>query len=380
MEFHTPSMFDENGFNVMSPIVQNGGVGYVPTPSFKYNGGDAYEAQMQNQNYQYYTNLGQIASAQMQYYQNPQSYMNTGYVNSYNPYYPNQWNNGYAYYNNQNYYSPQQKAAMYNEAYRNGQMSLTDYCTFNNGQQLSFVGIDGRTYTTGGGVDDWYGSATTRFRQQQEYQRWQQEQYEEQMVAWNICKACNDRYFGRDPEESQQQRNEWIEYQQKWEAHRIQAAREEYENDCIVEYIRSLPNSTQKDYVSPLKQDMMAAWDKYYHHRNDKYPETYGLDEFFNGGILANQILDLMEDDMHKRERELNRLYDQQQFRNYMHSKHPDYDPVTGVSIKGARRLGVDDIEVKLPPNLSSIEYQERRQKFFDTIMKDNRWNLQTKY
>ena len=34
MEYHTPSMFDANGVNMMSPIVQNGGVGNYPTPSF----------------------------------------------------------------------------------------------------------------------------------------------------------------------------------------------------------------------------------------------------------------------------------------------------------------------------------------------------------
>ena len=132
--------------------------------------------------------------------------------------------------------------------------------------------------------------------------------------------------------------------------------------------------------MSPVKESYVNHWNNYYHQRNDNYPESYGVDEFFNKGIFANQILDDMRDDMHRREKELNRLYDQQQFRQYMHQKHPDYDPNTGVSLKGARRLSVDDIEVQLPPNLSSKEYQDRRQRFFETIMRDNRMNLQTKY
>lgn len=422
MEFHTPSMFDENGFNILSPVVQGGGVGYVPTPSFKYNGGDVYETQIQNQQRQYYENLGNSASAMLQAANNPQMRANTGYVNSYNPY-QNQWGNngfyntpynnnaqyntggysspfGYGYSNNtqytgygNGYYNDQyndpynsrdqwQKAMIYNDAYQNGLISLTDYCTFNNGQQLSFIGVDGKNHTVGGNSveDNWYGTATSIFQRQQDYVRMQQEEYEEQMAIWDMCLACYDRYYGRDPEEEKQKRISYMEYQQKWQAHRIKEAREEYENDCIVEFIRSLPNSTQKDYVSPLKRDILEAWNRCYHERNDKYPEHYGLEEYFNGGIMANQIMDLMEDDMKKRERQLNRLYDQQEFRNFLHSRHPDYDPITGISSRGARRLGIDDLEIKLPPNLCSQEYQERRHKFIESIMKDNRYNLQTKY
>ena len=354
MEYHTPSAFDVNGFNVMSPIVQNGGVGYNPTPSFKYNG---------DNNFQYYTGLGQFASQQMQYYQNPQSYT-IGYVGSYNPY-------QYGYYNQE--YTQQQRADIYREAYKNGQIPL------NNGQQLSFIGTNNHQYTYTG-TDDWYSSATDYYRRQQEYQRQQQEFYNQQVEAWNICRRINNKFRGIDSDEDQNNLNEWIEYQQKWEAHRQQAAREEWENDCLVNFIRSLPNSTQKDYMSPVKESYVNHWNNYYHQRNDNYPESYGVDEFFNKGIFANQILDDMRDDMHRREKELNRLYDQQQFRQYMHQKHPDYDPNTGVSLKGARRLSVDDIEVQLPPNLSSKEYQDRRQRFFETIMRDNRMNLQTKY
>lgn len=367
MDYYTPSAFDANGFNVMSPIVQNGGVGYNPTPSFKYNGGDPQQTQMQN--FQYYSNMGQFASQQMQYYQNPQSYTN-GYVGSYNPY-------QYGYYNQG--YTQQQRADIYREAYNNGQMPLSDFCGFNNGQQLSFVGTNGRQYTYTG-TDDWYSSATDYYRRQQEYQRQQQEFYNQQMDAWNICRRINNKFNGVDSDEAQANLDEWIQYQQKWEAHRQQAAREEWENDCLVNFVRSLPNSTQKDYVSPIKESYVNHWNNYYHQRNDKYPNSYGVDEFFNKGVFANQILDDMEDDMHRREKELNRLYDQQQFRQYMHQKHPDYDPNTGVSLKGARRLSVDDIEVQLPPNLSSKEYQDRRQRFFETIMRDNRMNLQTKY
>ena len=377
MEYHLPSAFDANGFNVMSPIVQGGGVGYYPTPSFKYNGDDTYTTQMQNQNnFQYYSSLGQMASQQLQYYQQPfQPIPQQGYVGSYNPYYQQQ----YGYYNDPQY-NAQQQAAVYRDAYNSGNMPLSDYCSFNNGQQLSFVAAsNNRTYNSG--LDDWYGSATSYYVRQQEEQKRQQEFYQEQQTAWDICRSVYNRYNGIDEtDEYHQNQKEWIEYQQRWEAHRQKEAMDEWQNDCIVNFIRSLPNSSMPGYVSPLKQMYVDHWNNYYHQRNDKYPERYGVDEFFNHGIFASQILDDMEDDMHRREKQVNRLYDQQQFRNYMHQKHQDYDPITGVSIKGARRLGVDDIEVSLPPNLSSREYQERRRRFFDSIMKDNRMNYHTKY
>lgn len=358
MEFHTPSAFDANGFNMISPIVQNGGVGYVPTPSFKYNGEDQF---------QYYSGIGKLASQQMQYYQNPNS---IGYVGSYNPYYNNQFG-----YDN----TPQQQASLYRDAYVNGTLPLSDFCGFNNGQTFSFIGVNGTTYNYMG-ADDWYNSATEYNRRQQEQQQRQRELYDQQMNAWNICRRVINRCNGIDPDEAQSNFDSWIRYQQRWEAHRQKEAKEEWENDCLVNFVRSLPNSTQKGYMSPLKAQYVKHWNDYYNKRNGKYPEKYNIDDFFNKGIFANQILDDMEDDMHRREKELNRLYDQQQFRNYMHSKHPDYDPVTGVSMKGAKRLSIDDIEVKLPPNLSSQDYMEKRARFFDSIMRDNRINLQTKY
>ena len=359
MEYHTPSMFDANGVNMMSPIVQNGGVGNYPTPSFKYNGNDPYQTQVQN-NYQYYSSMGQFASQQMQIYQNPY-----GYVGSYNPY-------------NQQYMQ-QQSADIYRNAYTNGEIGYADYCSFNGGQP-SFVNTNNQTTYYNKGSDDWYGSATEWYRKQQEYQRQQQQIQQEQQYAWDICRKISNNALGIENDQSEEQIKASIEYQQKWEAYRQKRAKEQYEADCLTAFILSMPNSTQKGYISPFKEQYVRSWNNYWHQRNDKYPEKYGVDEFLNQGILTQQIFDDMDDDTRRREKELNRLYDQNQFRQLLAQRHPDYDPVTGVSIKGARRLGIDDIEVQLPPNLSSTEYAQRRQRFFESIMKDNRMNLQTKY
>ena len=203
---------------------------------------------------------------------------------------------------------------------------------------------------------------------------------QEQQYAWDICRKISNNALGIDNGQSEEQMKASIEYQQKWEAYRQKRAKEQYEADCLTAFILSMPNSTQKGYISPFKEQYVRSWNNYWHQRNDKYPEKYGVDEFLNQGILTQQIFDDMDDDTRRREKELNRLYDQNQFRQLLAQRHPDYDPVTGVSIKGARRLGIDDIEVQLPPNLSSTEYAQRRQRFFESIMKDNRMNLQTKY
>lgn len=364
MEYHLPSNFNQYGVNMASPLVQNGGVGYQPTPpSFKYNGELPIQTMQPNlydpyNNQQYYSQMGQYASQQLQ-----------------QPVY-NQYN-GYTNYNNSLYnqnYIDQTKSQVYDEAYKSGQMTLSEYCYYNNGG-IQFTGADGNQINLNQG-NDWYSSATQLMQRQQEAQQQYQKEYNIQMENWKLLCSINNKFLGIEEEEAVDLEQKIL-YQQKWEAYRYEKAVEEYQQDCLVNFIKSLPNSTQKGYMSPIKEQLVNNWNKFYHQVNDKYPENYGLEEYFNQGILMNQMIDDMEDDAKRREKQLDRLYDKQQFRDYMHQLHPEYDPVTGTSI-GARRLGIDDIEVSLPPHLAQQDYVQKRQKFLDTIFRDNRLNIQT--
>lgn len=393
MEYHLPSQFDSNGVNIMSPIVQNGGVGYPTPPGFKYNGDSPQQTMQQNFNnpyqqqygspystgmytsanpYEYYCQMGQQAAQQLNAAntQFQQLVFNYGYIN---PYYP-----GYGYY--------QQPATInYHDMYNNGQMGLSDYLYYDNGGlSYTFTDTTGHEVTIGArsATEEWYGAATSAFQRQQEYQKNYMNMYNEQMETWNMLRRLNNRFFGKedDIDKTNEEYQQKMLYYNKWQKYYYDRAVDEYNMDCLSSFIQSLPNSTQKGYMSPVKENIVTRWNNYYHQRNDKYPENYGIDEFFNKGIMVGMIIDDMEDDAKRKERQLNRLYDQKAFRQMLHEINPFYDPEGGYDRRGVRRLGVDDIEITLPPHLAQKEYVERRQKFMDTIFKDQRCNLQTKY
>lgn len=384
MEYHFPSQFDENGFNIQSPVVQsmfNGGVGYTapPTNTFKYNGESPTQTYYNNQyanpqygnqqNMDYYTNLGAYANQQMALQQQAVN-ANNGYYYNQNPYYMNQpaVNDPYN----------DQRLDAYRDAYNTGAISLTDYCYYANaGIKPSFTGLNGKTqsiYNTA--QDSWYGAASFSMQAQMEQQKRMQEEYEEQIMAWNLCaKVCNAG-LGKTEEEAPDIRKQ-IEIQQKWQKYYADRAREDYEQDCFSAYMKSLPNSMQPGYVSPLKAHIINNWNRYWHIRNDKYPENYGLEEFFNKGIMESMIIDDLDIEAQAKARHLDRLYDRQEFRNTMHQLHPNYDPTTGISIGGAGRLGIDDIEITVPQHLRDNDYAKRREKFMNSILANNTINCQ---
>lgn len=372
MEYHLPSQFDNNGFNMASPIVQNMGVGYqYPTPNvFRYNGDSPYQTQMQNQqnyyNYNYYTNLGHQASQQLQYYQSP-------YYNQYQQ--PQQ----YGYYQNPYYQQqPIDYIEMYREMYMNGEIGLGDYCSYAN--SAMFNNPNNNQFNTPS-YNEWYSNAINLQQRRLEQQRQYQQQYQEQATAWEIARQCYRRYNGMDEptREQIQQQEEYIDYMQRWDAYKRQKAQYDYEQNQIISFMNTLDTSDRKGYVSPYVQQIKDRWNKIWMERNGNLPKEYGIDEYFNSGILRDQILNDMEYEMKERQKKLNKLYDQRRLRNTIHSHHPDYDPITGASLLGAKRLDMGDLEVKLPPNLSNEEYIARRNRFINAVMNPSTANYHTK-
>lgn len=367
MEYQLPSQFDSNGFNMASPIVQNMGVGYqYPTPNtFRYNGDSPYQTQIQNQqNYNYYTTLGQQASQQLQYYQNPQ-YNQPQYGYYQNPYYYQQQPTNFDY------------TEMYRDMYINGDLSLADYCQFANSSMFN----QPQQQINSPYYNEWYASAINLQQRRLEQQRLYQQQCQEQAAAWELARQCYRRYYGIDEpsREQVQQQEQYIDYMQRWDAYRRQKAQYDYEQNQIISFMSTLDTSDRKGYVSPFVQQIKDKWNKIWLERNGNLPKDYGIDEYFNGGILRDQILNDMEYEMKERQKKLNRLYDQRNLRNIIHSNHPDYDPITGASLLGAKRLDIGDIEVKLPPELSSTEYIARRNRFINSVLNPGVANYHTK-
>lgn len=371
MEYHMPSQFNQNGFNVMNPGVQMmGGVGYNPTPqSFTYNGENPYLTYLQNQNYNYddYCKLGNDASSFLQ--QAQQTAMNVQQPQQqyyYNPIYG---------YNQQPYYSEQDVSQAYNQMYDNNQMSITDYCYYNNG---GINTTSGNRFIQQDISDDWYGyamrDAQRRQLQQEEYQK----EYNNQMYAWSVCTKLSNNYYDR--ENDSQDIEKKAAYFNKLNQYKQACAQDEYQMDCFAAFVKSLPNSTQPGYVSPLKENIVTHWNNYYHERNDKYPEHYTIDDYFNKGIMGCMMIDLYAHDAKLKEKEMRAksLFSREAFKNYMHELVPSYDPKTetGLIFNTTIGGGIQDIEIRLPEHLAREEYAARKQRFMDTIFADNRSNL----
>lgn len=335
------------GNNGMVNPYAAGGVGYQPTPpSFKYNGIMPPPIPPQTG---YYTSLGQYATAQLN--NNPQ------------PYY---YNNGYGYNYQQSY--DQVKAKTFDEAYANGQMPLSQYTYYNNG---GFHNYRGNNYQYGRS-DDWFANAANYSMMQQERQRQYLEEQRVQMECWKILFRVHERYQGIYNSETEQTRFEQkVLFDQAMQAYLYQVQQEEMQQGHLEDIMNKATKSTDKGYVSPVKMALITNWNNYYHLRNDNYPKEYGVDEFFNQGIMTNQIIDHMVDDANRKERELFSQYNKQEFRQAMHQMYPHYDPLSGRTIESGR-LSLDDMEVQLPPQISEDEYFKRKQSFINSIMNNH--------
>ena len=277
MEYRTPTVLDEHGFNIASPAVQEmfrqkSSAGYYPAgqSSFKYNGENPYStAQFNNLNPSQYDGYYQspygasptpppgfsaMNSPENPYSQeNPYlSMMQQGTVQSYNPYQPGfweqmqaqgewaknyikqandickpqqpqpqqqQWYGGYYQYP----YSYQQPY-QYSYTQVKEANSTTYTQLYNTGQ----IGVgEYCTYNNGGisfiGVDgkevrlnqrdDWFTMSSFTARQMEE-QRRQQEEYQNNMQSWQICININKKYLRDNGMESEADKLDYYQSQE----------------------------------------------------------------------------------------------------------------------------------------------------------------------
>lgn len=438
MEYQTPSMFDESGFNILSPTVQMmraEGTNPSAQSSFRYNGDNPQQtAMMNNMNYQNqyagsfginpppgFTPMYQQPNYGGFGYQNPYYNIGGGVAYSYTPRqydpYPNAFqqqmemegrkakeilqsamnppqetqyiDTGYTGYDAWGRPITQsdikeRNAPIYNNLYNSGAMSLSEYCSFNNGG-ISYIGVDGRTVRVGFG-DNWY-AGYDRIQQQKMIQQEQQKMYEEHMNAWNICRNINAKFLkdeGREEEAAFVQMEQSVEFQNKLNKlheyhYKILQFDSMYDNMCAYMNTWQRSDKLGSKYVSPVKEQYVDHWNKLYERRTKQYPEHYGVDEFFNQGIMECQIIDDMAYDAELRAKRVDTLFDQQRCRELFGNMFPTYDPVSGTSCAPVS-MNVSDIEITLPEHLKRDRYIQKRQAFENTIFGDNRLNVQQHY
>lgn len=468
MEYQTPSMFDENGFNMLSPnahMFRPEGNPPSGQSSFVYNGDSPQQTAMNNNLNPYQYNG---------YYQSQNQYpmvdgtnpppgfipMNPpvygGYQQQQQPYNPyttllmqqGNDNNGYAYnyQPNQSMYDPytypqqnnqmtvdqiadyghrmktmlqdamnpqvqqqsmqqpyqyddmqpiikydaygrpigeysyqeikEMNAPIYNQLYRSGAMSLSEYCTMNNGG-ISFIDTHGRTVRLNTN-DNWYGSSRIQ-QQQRAYQEYQQ-LYNENMTAWQICININRNYMKSEyGEQYVQQIDEEAEYnrkkQERINQYRESERQDEYRYNCLCAVVNSMKRSTDKGYVTPYLEQYIKNWNTNYNRVVEKYSDSYDFNDYLNKGILENQIIDEMEYEAKQRERRVDLMFSKQKCQNLFGQMFPTYDPVTGTSCAPVS-MGVSDLEIKLPEHLKRDRYLNRKYKFTNTIFSNNQQAL----
>lgn len=462
MEYRTSSMFDENGFNVLSPTVQMmRAEGSIPSAqsSFRYNGDTPQQTAMNNNMNPYAYNdynqnamvngmnpppgftpmnqLNYVGFQQQQQSYNPYASMlqgNMGYSAAYSyqppqrvydpytqmidPNVPgfhqqminegrdarkmlqeamnpasNNTNNAqyygtepvikYDYWGNPvgeyTYYEIKERnAPIYNQLYNNGVMNLSDYCSMNNGG-ISFTGVDGKTVRVG--YDNGWYAGYDRIQQQKALYEQQQKLYNDNLQSWQICMNVNKKYLRDEGLEDEAAKidletsQQYQEYQQKIYKYHTDIINYDRWYDEMCAYVNTWQRSDKPGYVSPLVEKYIYNWNKLYDRRTKNYPEHYGVDEYFNKGIMTSQIIDDMAHDAELRERRVDLLFDQNKCRELFGQMFPSYDPVTGTSCAPIS-MNVSDIEITLPENLKRERYLQRRQAFENTIFKDNTANI----
>lgn len=283
-------------------------------------------------------------------YQNDQAYRQ--HINqSYFPQYG-------AFNNFGNKYNPY---AYYEEGYYNPYLSNTLYTNMNNDYNNS---NDGKLpYSMCGDI------STNQFLSVAEQQKAAYEQYINQRkthdMLYRLCYNLEGKYdetsYQKMIEESEMRYRKQLEYQNDV-------------NKCnYINYLASRFN-TNVTYESPARRAYIDNWNRIFEQHQEKYPEQYTLYEFFNDGIAENMYMDAKIDEAKRRDRELNRLYDRNAFKNHMGMLHPNtYDPNTDTSAYGMREsrlpLTIDDMEITLPNYIKDNKDFQRREKFIDTII-----------
>ena len=206
-----------------------------------------------------------------------------------------------------------------------------------------------------------------------EQQKRMQEQQTNQMSMHNKLCTINNRYYGIEHTEVDEQKI--LEEQEK--RYNIQIENQNAVNlYCYIDGISNTMQQRQEQYISPERQRYIDEWNRKYDAWTGKFPEKYGVYEFFNDSIAENMYMETIKDQAKRSERNLNQLYNSQQFRNDASKTWKNYDPLTNTSygdeaakqLMTRRSFALDDMEIALPESLKH-EDEERRNRFINAIL-----------
>lgn len=319
-----------------------GGADYSAPPTFKYNG-DISSIQQPSVLYNYDYNT--------------QSYI------------PSQNQN--TLYNYDQYYNPynQEVTQSYGPIF-DTRAKLSEQYYYQAGYNPTIIDANGNAVSLRpNNSNDWYYNYYDMYNRQQEQQKQMQEHQKEQLSIMKRLQKVVNVSLGIENDIDNTVDHEKIAEEWQKQQQIMQENTDIMNKQYLFEMInQSQNNSLNPEYRSFDYMNYTSRWNSLYEKQQNKYPKNYTLYEFFNQGIAENMYMDMKIDQANEKARQLCNLYNQDNFRRELARLHPSYDPYDN-NVISPERLTIDDMEVTLPPSLSGKEYQQRRERFFSSIM-----------
>ena len=92
-------------------------------------------------------------------------------------------------------------------------------------------------------------------------------------------------------------------------------------------------------------------------------------------GVYGDIIMNDMQYEMDRRKHNLVRMYDEIFVKNNINQLSPFYDPIGDYSLKGFK-INKNELEIEVPPELVKQDYQNRKNKFFNTVFNNKTDNI----
>ncbi len=263
------------------------------------------------------------------------------------------------------------------QMYEEGKITQAQYAAYAN------AGIEhttpAGTHVYGAQIQPNYGWGAVSFGyNNQEYIQRQKEAQElayQNQLAFEIAKNINNKFFGIDNQDAAKNQIAKEQYERSLNERRRQEAEIELTYDLFAEQFKGAVYSDEKGYLSPRKEEAWRQFNTVWEDRHKNIPTNYTFKDFMENGVYGDIIMNDMQYEMDRRKHNLVRMYDEIFVKNNINQLSPFYDPIGDYSLKGFK-INKNELEIEVPPELVKQDYQNRKNKFFNTVFNNKTDNI----
>ena len=197
------------------------------------------------------------------------------------------------------------------------------------------------------------------------------------LVNLDACDAAgiNNKFFGIDNQDAAKNQIAKEQYERSLNERRRQEAEIELTYDLFAEQFKGAVYSDEKGYLSPRKEEAWRQFNTVWEDRHKNIPNNYTFKDFMENGVYGDIIMNDMQYEMDRRKHNLVRMYDEIFVKNNINQLSPFYDPIGDYSLKGFK-INKNELEIEVPPELVKQDYQNRKNKFFNTVFNNKTDNI----